>query len=108
MKTISPYVAPGVKTSNDAVIANAFGIQPEKMFNRTRKREIVEARQFYFWYMMMYKDKNDSELEEMYGWDRTTVIHARKTVHLLMKTDKSFRKKAEKALKRLEFLNVAV
>lgn len=110
METISPYIIPGLKISDCVVIviAHAFGVQPEKMFNRTRKRKIVEARQFYFWYMMIYKDKSDSELQEMYGWDRCTVIHARKTVNALMVTNKNFKEKAERALKNLEALKVVV
>jgi chromosomal replication initiator protein len=67
------------------------------MNTKTRKREIVEARQVAMYYL--YKLINGISLKsvgELFGGrDHSTVIHARQTVEDLMTTDKAYRAKIE-------------
>lgn len=74
-------------------VCNYFKISPELLLSRSRKRELVQARQ-----IAMYLSKNltNNSLTtigaQTGGKDHTTVLHACKTVRDLMDTDKIFKK----------------
>ena len=67
------------------------GITHEMMLQKTRKREVVEAKYIA---MAAIRERTAFTLMEIaiaFGKDHTTVIHARKTVKNLMDTDKKFK-----------------
>ena len=69
-----------------------FGITDEMFLSKTRKREIVQARQ-----IAMYLSRNLTKTSlssigaQLGGKDHATVLHACNTVGDLMDTDRSFR-----------------
>jgi chromosomal replication initiator protein len=74
------------------VVSDYFNIPIEMMHSKTRKREIVQARQ-----IAMYFSKNLTKSSlatigsQIGGKDHATVLHACKTVGNLYETDKRFR-----------------
>jgi len=73
-------------------VCNYFGLQSEHLLSKTRKREIVQARQ-----IAMYLSRNLTKTSlasigaQIGGKDHATVLHAYNTVCDLMDTDRSFR-----------------
>lgn len=78
------------------VVAEYFKLKPENLKEKSRKREIVQARQLA---MFFTKELTDASLKSigMYfeGKDHSTVIHAIRTVKDLYDTSKQFRKYVE-------------
>jgi chromosomal replication initiator protein len=74
------------------IVSDYFSIPLEMMHSKTRKREIVQARQ-----IAMYFSKNLTKSSlatigsQIGGKDHATVLHACKTVGNLYETDKRFR-----------------
>ncbi|MBR1538252.1 MAG: chromosomal replication initiator protein DnaA [Bacteroidales bacterium] len=74
------------------VVCNYFNISDEVFLSKTRKREIVQARQ-----IAMYLSRNLTKTSlssigaQLGGKDHATVLHACNTVGDLMDTDRSFR-----------------
>lgn len=89
-----------VKTSTKEVTIEAiqkmvceyFGVNYDKLLQKTRKREIVQARQISM-YLAKSFTKNSLKIigEHFGGRDHTTVIHSCQTVKDLMDTDSAFR-----------------
>lgn len=73
-------------------VCNYFGITKEMFLSKTRKREIVQARQ-----IAMYLSRNLTKTSlssigsQIGGKDHATVLHACSTVSDLIETDRSFR-----------------
>lgn len=103
---ISPYVKPGIRTPEE-IICEAFDIRVDDLVVKTRKREIVEARQFAMnYYRKTYPKMSLTKIGDKFGGkDHATVLHAMKTVEILYETDKNFRKKADIAYEMLEKIN---
>ncbi len=86
------------------VVCNYFDIGVELIQSKTRKREIVQARQ-----VAMYFSKNLTKSSlatigsQIGGKDHATVLHACKTVNNLMDTDRQFRIQIEDIEKKLKF-----
>jgi chromosomal replication initiator protein len=74
------------------VVCDYFNMPPEVINSKTRKREIVQARQIA---MFFAKSLTKSSLatigSQIGGKDHATVLHACKTVNNLIDTDKRFR-----------------
>ena len=74
------------------VVCDYFNITKDDLLSKTRKRQIVQARQ-----IAMYMSRNlincslSTIGSEIGGKDHATVLHACNTVNDLMTTDKSFR-----------------
>lgn len=85
------------------VVCNYYEIPVESLKSKSRKREIVQARQ-----IAMYFSKNLTKASlatigaHIGGKDHATVLHAYKTVLNLMETDKHFRAQIEEIEKRLK------
>ena len=85
------------------VVSDFFNIPIDMMHSRTRKREIVQARQ-----IAMYFSKNLTKASlatigsQIGGKDHATVLHACKTVNNLVDTDKRFRSFIEEIEKKLK------
>jgi len=86
------------------VVCNYYNISSDSLKSKTRKREIVQARQ-----VAMYFSKNLTKSSlatigsQIGGKDHATVLHACKTVNNLVETDKTFRNQIEELEKKLKF-----
>ncbi|MDD3201491.1 MAG: chromosomal replication initiator protein DnaA [Bacteroidales bacterium] len=75
-----------------STVCNYFGITNDQFLSKTRKREIVQARQ-----IAMYLSRNMTKTSlasigsQLGGKDHATVLHACNTVSDLIDTDRSFR-----------------
>ncbi|MCL2501565.1 MAG: chromosomal replication initiator protein DnaA [Bacteroidales bacterium] len=85
-------------------VCSYFGLQSEHLLSKTRKREIVQARQIAMYLSRsMTKTSLASIGSQIGGKDHATVLHACNTVCDLMDTDRQFRQyvvEIEKRLKR--------
>jgi chromosomal replication initiator protein len=85
------------------VVCNYFNIPLEQIQSKTRKREIVQARQ-----VAMFFSKNLTKASlatigsQIGGKDHATVLHACKTVNNLIETDKRFRIQIDEIEKKLK------
>lgn len=76
-------------------ICSVWQLMPSKLHERTRKREIVEARQLVYWYMIKLTKLSLEDIGRIYGYDHATVLHAKKTVNNLRNTNREYREKLE-------------
>ncbi|MBC7382536.1 MAG: chromosomal replication initiator protein DnaA [Bacteroidia bacterium] len=85
------------------LVCDYFTIPVEQVKSKTRKREIVQARQISMFYA---KDLTKSSLKTIGmhfgGRDHSTVIHACQTVNDLMETDKKFKSDIDEIGKRIK------
>ncbi len=72
-------------------IADYFNIPEKAIKAKTRKREVVQARQLAMHFAKKYTKKSLSTIGAEFSRDHSTVVHANKTVKNLIETDKSFR-----------------
>jgi len=89
-----------VKTSSKEITIDAiqkmvceyFDVQYEKLLHKTRKREIVQARQITMYLAKAFTKNSLKTIGDHFGGrDHTTVIHSCQTVKDLMDTDSLFR-----------------
>jgi chromosomal replication initiator protein len=72
--------------------------------SRTRKREIVQARQVAMYFSKSLTKSSLAKIgAQIGGKDHATVLHACKTVNNLMDTDKHFKSQIEDIEKKLKF-----
>jgi len=85
------------------LVCDYFGISIDMVKSKTRKREIVQARQISMYFA---KDLTKSSLKTIGmhfgGRDHSTVIHACQTVNDLMETDKKFKLDVDELSKRIK------
>ena len=87
------------------IVAEILGLEYLQLFQKTRKREIVEARQIaMFVASTQIKTLSLSKIGEYYNKDHATVIHALKTVNNLCETDHLFKEKVDKAIKQYNLI----
>ena len=76
-----------------SVVCDYFKITPETIVSKTRKREIVQARQITMYLVRnLTKASLASIGSQMGGKDHATVLHACSTVSDLIDTDKTIRR----------------
>ena len=89
-----------VKTSSKEITIEAiqkmvcdyFDVSYDKLLQKTRKREIVQARQITMYLAKTFTKNSLKTIGEHFGGrDHTTVIHSCQTVKDLMDTDSSFK-----------------
>ncbi len=89
-----------IKTSSKEITIDAiqklvcefFAVPYEKLLHKTRKREIVQARQITMYLAKAFTKNSLKTIGEHFGGrDHTTVIHSCQTVKDLMDTDSLFR-----------------
>ncbi len=73
------------------IVAGYFKLQAKVLKMKTRKREVVTARQLAMYFAKKYTKKSLSEIGAAFNKDHSTVVHAIKTVKNLYETDKEFR-----------------
>ena len=89
-----------IKTSNkeitiesiQKIVCEYFDVKFEKLLQKTRKREIVQARQITMFLSKMFTKNSLKTIGDHFGGrDHTTVIHSCQTVKDLMDTDVLFK-----------------
>lgn len=72
--------------------AKYYHLEVERMLSKTRKREVVMARQIAMFFSTKYTTASLETIGKMVGdKDHATVLHAKKTVNNLRETDRSYR-----------------
>jgi len=75
------------------IIADYFGLDIESLHSKTRKRNVVQARQLAMFFSKKYTKNSFSTIGSQIGQrDHATVLHACKTVENLIETDRAFKK----------------
>lgn len=98
---ISAYIIPGIqRIPIEAIAASIWRIDVNMLAKKTRKREVVEARQVLMKYRKEMMKLSYSQAAAPYGKDHATALHAVRTVNDLMETDSNFRVKYELFLER--------
>lgn len=95
-KTLSNFISNTRKEISidyiQKVVCDYFKIPLEEVQSRTRKRDIVQARQLAMYFAKKYTKASLSSIGSQIGnRDHATVLHACKTVKNLSETDKVFR-----------------
>lgn len=109
MKGVNPYAFVGMNYyKSDAqniinTVINVLQIDKETLLSRTRKREVVEARQIA---MHIIRERcielSLSKIGSLVGGkDHATVLHACKVVNNLLETDKHFKSKYNSVLRNM-------
>ena len=90
-------------TEIQKVVCNYFCITPENLLSKTRKREIVQARQIAMYLSRsMTKASLSSIGSQIGGKDHATVLHSYNTVCDLLDTDKHFKQHVQAIEKKLK------
>ena len=85
------------------VVCSFFNIGMEQMQSKTRKREIVQARQVAMYFAKSFTKSSLATIgSQIGGKDHATVLHACKTVNNLIETDKRFRIQIDELDKKLK------
>ena len=73
-------------------VSDFYGVEPNSINTRSRKREVVQVRQVAMFLAKKYLDMSTSKIGQYIGnRDHATVLHACKTITNLAETDKQFR-----------------
>jgi chromosomal replication initiator protein len=99
---MTPYSAPGIKrdpsvrytmTKIANVISQHYNISIERIRDKTRKREVVVARQVCIYFMKKHTKETLKNIGIFVGGrDHTTAIHSIHTVNDLIDTDAEFKR----------------
>ena len=78
------------------IVCDYLGVPIEIMKSKTRKREVVQARQITMYFAKIFTKSSLANIGmQCGGKDHATVLHATKNVNDLIDTDKRFRKQIE-------------
>ena len=84
------------------IVCDYFELPLELLKSKTRKREVVQARQLAMYFSKQFTKSSLSNIGmHCGGKDHATVLHAVKTVDNLVSTDKQFKKFVEDINKKL-------
>jgi len=85
------------------IVSDYFEMPVEKLKEKTRKREIVQARQISMYFAKKYTKNSLKNIGLHFGGrDHSTVIHALNTVNDLMTTDRDFMQYVEDIKKKIQ------
>jgi chromosomal replication initiator protein len=87
---INPMTIPGL-SSIEEIAASVWEIEVNDLYLKTRKREVVEARQSLMNFRMNVMRQKPPIVAKKYNQHRCTALHAMKTVKDLNDTDNDFR-----------------
>lgn len=65
-------------------------INLDVILTKTRKREVVVARQIIFYFLRKYSNLSTTAIGKQFNKDHATVLHANKTINNLKDSDKKF------------------
>ena len=72
-------------------VCQHFGVAQQHVFSKSRKRDLVEARQVSMYLAKKHTKMPDSRIGQLIGGrDHSTVIHSCSTVEKRLKIDKAF------------------
>lgn len=84
------------------IVSDYFQLPIELMKSKTRKREVVQARQIAMYFSKMHTKASLASIgAHCGGKDHATVLHACRTVNNLMETDKRFKSYIEELEKKI-------
>jgi chromosomal replication initiator protein len=84
------------------MVSEDMGITPDKLSAKTRKRDIVIARQLAMYFSKIFTNQSLKSIGEQFGGrDHSTVIYSCKSIEDLSDTDPSFKKKVGELEKRI-------
>lgn len=86
----------------DDIVSEIWEIDKGKLFIKTRKREIDEARMVAMQYRNEKMGCTLRKAAEPYGLNHATVVHAKKTIDDLVKNNMAFRQKYEQFKKAIQ------
>lgn len=109
-KIVTKYVKQTQKeiSINDIqqIVSNFFSISVEQMNSRSRKRDIVQARQIAMYFAKKYTPFSLTMIGQLIGnKDHATVLHSCKTVNDLLETDIKFKKYIDEIDKKIRIIN---
>lgn len=85
------------------IVCDYFEIPIDQINSKTRRREIVQARQLAMYFSRKHTKLSLASIGDACGnKDHATVLHASKTVENLLETDKQFRQHVEELDKRIK------
>lgn len=85
------------------IVCDYFNISVDALKSKTRKREIVQARQVAMYFAKIFTKNSLSVIGSIIGGkDHATVLHACRTVQNLMETDKKFKQYVDEIEKKLK------
>jgi chromosomal replication initiator protein len=85
------------------LVSDYYGISIDQIKSKTRKREIVQARQISMYFAKQLTKASLKNIGMYFGGrDHSTVIHACQTVNDLIDTDKKFKSDVEELSKRIK------
>ncbi len=88
-------------------VAENFNVSVDAMKDKTRKREIVVARQVAMYFAKNYTNLSLKSIGYHFGnRDHSTVIHALTSVNDLMDTDRKFNAQMQELIKKLKIKNI--
>ncbi len=107
-KMVDKFVKNNVKEISidfiQKVVSEYFDIPIETMKSKTRRREVVQARQLAMYFAKNHTKASLATIGSLCGGrDHATVLHACKTVNNLLDTDKRFRSYVEDIEKKISF-----
>lgn len=77
-----------------ASVCNEYEVNEDLLIKKTRKREIVNARQIAMYFLKSFTHFSLKSIGDYFGGrDHTTVIHSLKTVNDLMYSDPDYRQR---------------
>jgi chromosomal replication initiator protein len=86
-----------------AVVCRHFSLDVSTIQTKSRKREVVQARQLAMYLSKLYTDCTNAKIGTLIGGkDHATVMHACKTVKELQEVDKGFRAELEELQQQLK------
>jgi chromosomal replication initiator protein len=89
------------------MVCEFYGLGYDTLLSKSRKREIVQARQITMYLAKKFtKNSLKSIGEHFAGKDHTTVIHSCQTVENLMDTDSEYREKLEEIMQKVQIASI--
>lgn len=89
------------------MVCEHYGVAYDDLLSKTRKREIVQARQITMFLAKKFtKNSLKSIGEHFAGKDHTTVIHSCQTVENLMDTDAEYKERLDEILQKVQIASI--
>lgn len=105
---MNPYTFPGIpkmetdETTVKTVVARVMGVDPHTLAGRTRKRDVVTARQMFCYIMRQNTDLPLWKIALMLRRDHSSVVHSVQTMQGLLEVDQYVKDKLEQVKRELK------
>lgn len=73
------------------IVEKQYELAPESVYSRTRKREVCEARHLSMFLISYVTILKKSAVAYRFGYEHSSVTHAKKNISNLIETNKTFR-----------------